>query len=848
MAVLWFCFFVSGACALGLELLWMRAAGLVLGQTAVTAATVLGCYFAGLGLGAAAARGVRRRPLALYGVLELGVAAGALWSHAAFGALSGGTQQHWLANVGLGGRIAAVAAAILPATLCLGATLPAIGQALASRALKQRAGLLYALNTWGGAVGIAAMGCALPTLVGVGASYAATAVGSALAGVLALTGASVPASAAPTSLIGCRHAPRHRLRLVAAGAGALGLGLEVLWTRLFAQVLHNSVYSFSAVALVFLLAIGVGAAIAAVLLRGTVSPEGVAAFALVAAAVTTAGGVRLFVHWTDGLNYVGMQSGLGEYVLRIVGLAGVTAGPAAVASGVVLPALWAAWGDHDGAARPLGDLFAANTFGGVAGAIVAGFVAIPLLDIRGALLAVCIVYVVLADLIAPPTGNLRTVGYACLLGLVILNPMHTPFVHLRPQVETLRDTAEGPSGIVTVVESEGDLQLRLDNSYVLGGTAAAANERRLGLIPLLLHPHPQRAAFVGLATGITASAAPALGVEETTVVEVVPEVAAAARADFAAWNGRLLEQPDVRLVVDDGRRFLAASDARFDVIVSDLFVPWYAGAGSLYAHEMYEIVARRLAPGGLFCQWLPLYQLTREEFEVITHTFLTTFPHASLWRADFYPNRPVLGLIAQLGPRAVELDRVRDRLQQLPEWSHDSLLATPKGLVMLYAGDLAAAADLFAHAPLNTDDHPLIEFMAPRLTRMSAAGDKDWFTADALAAFYGELDRRLSGASDPLFAAPTEVRDARRAGTALFDYAVAATEGDSETAAGLEAEVRALVPEVIRAVESTDAVAELADARRQLIGLRAEQEAVRRRLDAMQRRLSDLTDPARDRR
>src|SRR5207247_828357 len=149
------------------------------------------------------------------------------------------------------------------------------------------------------------------------------------------------------------------------------------------------------------------------------------------------------------------------------------------------------------------------------------------------------------------------------------------------------------------------------------------------------------------ATGITASAATALDVQETTAVELVPEVAAAARTFFAPWNARVLEQPGVRVVLDDGRRYLAATDARFDVIVADLFVPWHPSAGALYTREMFETVARRLAPSGLFCQWLPLYQLTREEFETIARTFLAVFPQATLWRADFYPNRPVVGLIGQ---------------------------------------------------------------------------------------------------------------------------------------------------------------------------------------------------------
>ncbi len=849
---LWLCFTVSGAAALALEMVWMRSAGLALGQTAVTTATVLACYFAGLAIGAAAGRAVQRRPVVVYGMLELGAAAGALWSLGVFRLLTGGAAPHWLATDGTGGQVLLVVVAVLPATVCFGATLPAIGQALAVHRVGTRGGLLYALNTLGGAAGIAACGFGLPALVGVTASYGLAACASALAGVVALVVVRHEPPSVPAGTMSRGELPLvapARLRIVAAGAGALGLALEVLWTRLFAQVLHNSVYSFSAIALVFLVALALGAAVAAVLVRYVV-PAAVAALALVSGALTTATGAWVFAYGTDGLAYVGMQHGLSEYLLHIVALAAVTAGPAAVASGAVMAALWAAWGEETGAARPLGDLSAANTLGGIGGAVAAGFVAIPMLGVRGALLVVAVAYVVLADVIGAGGNRLRPLAYAALLAVAIVNPMRMPLTHLRADKETLRAMLEGASGIVTVVDGENDLQMRLDNYYVLGGTAAANNERRLGLVPLLLHPAPHRVAFIGLATGITASASPALGVEDTTVVEVVPEVALAARAYFAPWNAGLLERSDVHLVLDDGRRYLAASHERFDVIVSDLFIPWHAGAGSLYSHEMYATVAARLAPGGLFCQWLPLYQLTREEFDMITHTFLSVFPQTSLWRADFYPNRPVVGLIGQLGPRQVDLERVGERLGGLPDWGRDPLLATPRGVEMLYAGDLAAATNLFGHAPLNTDDRPLLEFMAPRLTRINTAGDKDWFTAESLAAFYDELDRRAADDSDPIFATSVEMHAARRAGTTLYHYALAATRHDDAAAARFEAEMRALVPEVIAGAESTDTVARdtvpsdtgarLTEARRTLAGLRTEQETVRRKLEAMEHRLEAL--------
>ena len=603
--VLGICFTLSGAAALGLELLWMRAAGLVLGATAPTAATVLACYFAGLALGAVLGRRGSARPVRCYGLLELGASLGALWSAGVFAVLGSDGAERVLLAGGTPARIGAIALAVLPATVCLGATLPVLGQTFAARGeVGRRGGRLYALNTLGGVVGVAAMGFGLPALIGVRASYLMVAAASTAAGLAALAvGRRAPVVAPPrTSTPVSSH-----LRLVAAGAGALGLGVEVLWTRLFCQVLHNSVYSFAAVTLVVVLCLAAGAALA-VRVLGAAPPAAVAAGALAIAGIATGIGPWCFVRLTGDLGYVGMRTDLGEYVVRIVALAAATAGPAALASGLVLPALWAAVGEASGAAVVLGELSAASMAGGIAGALLAGFAVLPVIGLWLGLVAAAAGYWVMAVGAAPPRARLPLVAGGALTVVALLALRRGPLVSLVPG-ETLQSIAEGASGVVTVVDTGDDLQLRLDNHYLLGGRAAAAAERRLGLVPLLLHPAPVRVAFIGMATGISASAGPALGVEETTVVELVPEVAAAARASFAPWNGGLLDRADVRLVVDDGRRVLAAEPARYDVIVGDLFVPWHAGAGNLYAREMLETVARRLAPDGLFCQWLPLYQL-----------------------------------------------------------------------------------------------------------------------------------------------------------------------------------------------------------------------------------------------
>jgi spermidine synthase len=670
-------------------------------------------------------------------------------------------------------------------------------------------------------------------------------VASATVGTTALLVGDRPPTSVPSQVAIAGHAaddpraPVMRYLAVAATTGALAIALEVLWIRVFAQVLHNSVYSFTAVTIAFLLAIAAGAAVSA-RVAGRVGGERLAATALLVAGAATVGGYWLFVRATGGLDYVGMTSGLPEYVARIVALAAVTAGPAALAAAAVLPALWHAKGGAHDPALVLGPFAAANGAGGAMGALVAGFVIVPAIGVRGGLLLVAVSFVLLAMAARPAGARLHGVAAAIvLLALVVADPLRAPLTHLRDPTETLRATLEGPSGIVTVVDAADDVQLRLDTFYTLGGTGSAANERRQGLVPLLLHPDPERVAFIGLATGITASVAPALGVRDTTVVELVPEVATAAREHFGAWNDGLLDRDDIRLVVDDGRRYLAATDARYDVIVSDLFIPWHAGTGSLYAREMYATAAERLEPDGLFCQWLPLYQLTREEFDVIARTFLEVFPSASLWRADFYADRPVVALVGLRTPRRLDLAQVSGRVAALPAAMHDGMVASPRALAMLYAGDLSAAADLFAEAPVNSDDRPVIEFMAPRLTRMSRAGDKDWFTGEALARFYETLDA-WPPAPNAVLSGSEDVMDARRAGLALFRYALAAARQDDTEAKRYEATVRALVPDVVASAQVTDEVLPFVDPGEALSRLHVEQSELRREMNEMERRLSDL--------
>jgi hypothetical protein len=273
--------------------------------------------------------------------------------------------------------------------------------------------------------------------------------------------------------------------------------------------------------------------------------------------------------------------------------------------------------------------------------------------------------------------------------------------------------AEGAHGWSACSRPDGERRIKLDNHYSLGGSRARVAHERAGHLPLLLHPDPKRVLFVGAATGGTAAAAVAHPVEEIVLVELVPEIQSLAAEYFGFATRGVHRDPRTRLVVEDGRNHLRAVPERYDVVVADLFLPWLPGAGSLYTREHFQAVLDHLTPNGVFCQWLALYQFGPRELEMVLATFLTSF-NATLWRGDFFAQRPVAALIGWLGPPLWQ-SAVEARARELGKRGiEDRWVVEPSGLWMLYVGPLARISGRLRDAPRNTDDRPRFEFRAGR--------------------------------------------------------------------------------------------------------------------------------------
>jgi spermidine synthase len=808
--------FASGFAGLVYQVCWMRELGLLFGNTSFATATTLAAFFLGLAAGGAVfgSRAERfSRPLRAYAWLEFWVAVSALLYfallrafHAVYAPLFERLGDAPAAFVAV--KFALSLAVLFPPAFFMGGTLPVMSQHLVRRAeaLGRTAAALYAVNTAGAALGAYATAFHLVRGLGVFGAYAValvTTLGVALlAGRLAGERAVATARAADPRRQGAPPAPlgRAALRALACLSGFATLALEVLWTRMFAQVLQNSVYTFALVLVTFLVSLAAGGGVARVLAGRSLDPLRALSVLLLGSGLLVTASPFVFVWESGGLGYLADASGFAGYVASVFGSALLVLLLPTAWLGVIFPYLLRvaeAWGESPG--RTVGELAALNTLGAVVGSLVAGFVLLEALGLWASLAALAALYLVAALLLSlHGAGRTRLalaaaagVGLALLAGPLDPRALPRVSVEARAAGEELLEILEGSAATVAVVQRPDSRRIKLNNHYGLGGSGDATQEARQAHLPLLLHPQPRRAFFLGMGTGITAGAALSHPLERLLVAELVPEVVEAARRHFTPWVGGLFEDPRARVVVEDGRHLLAGSSERFDVIVADLFLPWKAGTGSLYARELYAAGLERLAPGGLYAQWLLLIQLSSREFACIARTFASVFPHVEIWRGNYRPSHPLVLLVGRREPAPLDAAALERRIAALPGEA-----VTPRGtgrspapndlrdLLLLYQGRLDPQTGLLRDAPINRDTHPFIEYSTPVTQREKRTDSARAFRGRELLAFYDALFEVLPPERDPVLAElPAGARGLPHAGLDLYRSRVLEDLGDAAGAA-----------------------------------------------------------------
>ncbi len=717
-------FFFSGAAGLLYEASWNRQLGLLFGQTVQSSSVVLGSYFLGMAIGyrlASSRAATLRRPILGYAACEAVAAAWALvipfFLALASSRLGFALNVEGSPSLQVGVRALFAFAILMPSTIALGATLPFMAEHVSrDRSSQTAVTAAYAANVAGAVVGVVVGTVYLLIFVGVTrTSY----LGAGISLLCAVAAFFLPtpelARTAPKAPVTYSTAARKetmRWQALAAVSGAGILALQVLYTRLFSLVLHNSVYSFGAVVAVFLLGLaGSSGAIAA--LRVRVDAERWLHTACQAGGIAIPGSLVMFLLQTK-LTYFEGGDSFWSYIASVSALVGMVILVPVALLGAVLPLTWRAAEKQESASSVVGRLTAVNTLAAATGALVASFVLLPLLGLWGSFVAVGAMYALAAVALFPAGRSLSNLAVgAATFGFAALAVFTARDFHGLQEDERLLDRWESAYGWVDVIKYEDSVnrQLRLNVHYGLGSTSAVTMERRQAHLPLMLHPNPKDVLFIGLATGITAGAAlDHPEVERVDVAELVPDVVRGA-ATFGDYNRNIVTDPRAKIIINDGRHYLHGTEKRYDAIIADLFVPWESHTGYLYTTENYVAARARLNPGGLFCQWIPLWQLGARELEMIADTFAAVFPTTSMWYGKLDDHWTIVGLIGSEGRLEVDAERLLQRLAKRPPPipRDKSWLDGPKELMEGYAGDWRPREG----AVLNTDEHPRIEFLTP---------------------------------------------------------------------------------------------------------------------------------------
>ncbi len=578
------------------------------------------------------------------------------------------------------------------------------------------------------------------------------------------------------------------LTAVAALSGVFALGLEVLWTRMFAQVLQNSVYTFSTVLVVFLAALATGSAIANRLCRLRAAPARVLWMLLTLSGLGVAATPFAFHRLTAGLSTLATGDAWLPYVASIFANTALLLFVPTALLGAVFPYLLrASEGSPAAPGAVIGRLGALNTAGGVVGALAAGFVLLGTIGLWNSVRLIAAGYLVLALASAwrgwtTPRRRLApaaaTLGALALLGTA-LDASRLSVVDVdADRGEALLATWEGPDGVVAVIERAGNRRIEMNNFYTLGGTGSMEQEQNQALLPLMTHPDPRRVFLLGLGTGITAGTALRHPVERLVVCEIAPDVIAAAARYFNPASGGLFTDPRASVRACDARNHLLGTAERYDVILADLFVPWRAGVGSLYSREHFEAARDRLTAGGLFVQWLPLFQVSRREFDLVARTMLAVFEQVTLWRGTFSPATPFAAFVGAKEPTRLDPTVIERNGRHLSGGAPLPDAAALAVTLPFYAGNLSAADGLIPPGPVNTDDRPLVEYLAPVTQREERAGTTGWFDSAELANFLRRLAASAPPARDPHLAllSPAQ-RDFVTAGLSYYQGAVASQLG-----------------------------------------------------------------------
>jgi len=734
------CFFLSGLAALIYQTAWTRQFAFVFGTSELAVATVLAAYMAGLAIGAAVGARLAprvKRPVLAYGVLELGVGLSAVAVPGAI-ALSRGLYVRLFSAAGMAEAagtgftafyLACSLLILVVPTAFMGATLPLLIRHAVRREdeIGARVSILYGANTVGAVAGTVLAGFALLPAFGLRTTVWVAVAVNGLVFLAAVALARTAAAPPPAPVASERPAVGRRAWILPAMllSGIASFGYEVLWTRLLGHVLGGSVYAFATMLATFLTGIALGALAAG---RFASSPRRAAAafgWTQLGTALCSVG-AYLSLAAVPGLVRA-LAAGTGASAVPDAIVTGLVLLPSTLCIGATFPLAVRVLAERESDAGPASArVYAWNTVGAIVGAIGAGFFVIPALGYAPSLTAAIVLNLALAagSVLLFPDASRRVLAVAGALLVALM------FLRIQPpwgillsslgaatqQTGPVVSYAVGRSATVLTVEQPHGFQLRtngLTEAEILRRGERAAVDKAshwLGLLPVLARPDAKSLFSIGLGGGVAIEDLPST-LDRIDVVELEPRVVDANRGVGSQRRSDPLADPRVHVAENDARATLLLTNQRYDAIISQPSHPWSAGAAHLYTQDFFELVRSRLAEDGVFVQWIGSQFIDVELLGTLVATLRAVFPHVEVYSP--IPPWAILFLASEQ-PLDVEATAARAIAGSPASFIGVALQSETDvriGRMMSDEGSRRFAEG----APVNTDDHNLLQVRSPRV-------------------------------------------------------------------------------------------------------------------------------------
>ncbi len=731
----------SGCSALIYEVAWYQVLQLALGSTAVSLGILLATFMGGLCIGSLWLPRLdlrNRSPLRIYAALEFGIGVLGVVVTLAMPFISylyiAGARSG-MPGMLLRGIVAALA--MLPSTILMGASLPAIVRAIeTTREGVSRWALLYGANTAGAVFGCLLAGFYLLRVYDMAtAACTAAAINLAVAALSYMLGRGEDSAAEPVRGDHSRAQIPWNIYAATALSGACALGAEVIWTRLLGMLLLATVYVFSIILAVFLIGLAIGGAAASWLIRN-VRPRiafGCSQFLLVLGIVWTAILItQKLPFWNDAV--ISTNSPWLMFILDFKRCL-FAIFPPALFWGASFPLACAAAvnSEDEDPARVTGNVYAANTLGGIIGALAVSLILIPWIGTQQSTRVILVLTAISGAIVLIPLATkavFRAVVGVVLAGAVLLawEIPATPgdlIAYGRRMAQNY-----GQSQILATVEGRNSSVAisRWNNgtTYVnVNGHVEATTEifdmklqRMVGHLPALIHPDPKSVLGIGFGAGVSAGTFTRYpGIQKITICEIEPVIPPTSTRFFAAQDYDVFHNPRTHVVFDDARHYLLTTNDKFDVIASDPLDVFVKGTAALYSKEYFESVKSHLNPGGMFSLYVPLYETDEPTIKSELETFFEAFPNATVWANTRDGKGYDMVFMGQVDPLKINVDQVQRRLDR-PDYAPvlQSLRAiginNTVDLFSTYAGQKSDLGKWTQGAEINRDSNLRLSYLA----------------------------------------------------------------------------------------------------------------------------------------